>query len=125
MKVTANDKVDVGMQAAKRCDQVFNEISTTINDVNNKVSLIADSSQEQAIGIKQVSNSMDALRSIASQTSEISKASLNNSGGLASYANALEDLSVELTSLVEGARSVHVVQDKADQGHDKPLRGAA
>ncbi len=100
------EKVDVGTRTANECEQVLDQILLNVLEVNDKVSEITNASNEQAIGIEEVSKAMSQLDEMTHQTSLISTEALESSEGLNGQANKLSVVVESLSLLVSGGSKI-------------------
>ncbi|CBW27416.1 putative methyl-accepting chemotaxis protein [Halobacteriovorax marinus SJ] len=128
------EKVDIGTKTANECEQVLDQILVNVLEVNDKVSEITNASNEQAIGINEVSKAMSQLDEMTHQTTLISTEALESSEGLNSQANKLASVADSLSILVSGGIGKEVekidkqevqkqekLAEKNEEVHDKSL----
>ena len=96
------EKVDQGTKTANDCEQVLDKILVNVLEVNDKVSEITNASNEQSIGIQEVSKAMSQLDEMTHQTSLISTEALDSSEALNSQSVQLSSVVGSLNELVSG-----------------------
>lgn len=99
------EKVDLGSRTANECEKALDQILVNVLEVNDKVSEITNASNEQAIGITEVSKAMSQLDEMTHQTSLISTEALESSEGLNNQAGKLSSVAGSLSKLVSGQAS--------------------
>lgn len=96
------EKVDLGTRTANECEQVLDQILVNVLEVNDKVSEITSASNEQAIGISEVTKAMSQLDEMTHQTTLISTEALESSEGLNTQVIKLTEVADSLSTLVAG-----------------------
>ncbi|WP_372654174.1 methyl-accepting chemotaxis protein [Halobacteriovorax sp.] len=109
------EKVDVGSRTANECEKVLDQILVNVLEVNDKVSEITNASNEQAIGITEVSKAMSQLDEMTHQTSLISTEALESSDGLNNQAGKLSNVASSLSKLVSGQGSGSVEESNSKE----------
>jgi methyl-accepting chemotaxis protein len=102
--VNGKMKIQAGNQKAQECEQALDEILNYANMVNNMVAEISHASSEQAVGIQQISQSMQELDRTTHQNTFIANKNSKLSEDLNSESNELRSLSSQLNEIVDGLK---------------------
>jgi methyl-accepting chemotaxis protein len=103
IKETGAQKISVGNETASKCKEVFEQISTIVLDVSQKIAEIDTASNEQAVGIKEVNNAMNSLREVTDQTSYIASKNTQSAENLSGESTRLKGIFDMLNQLVKGS----------------------
>ncbi len=96
------EKVDAGTRVAHECEEVLNEIVSSVASVSNMITEISTASQEQAQGVHEITKAIAQLDQVTQQNSANSAESANSAGTLSSQAELLNSLVQKLVQTVEG-----------------------
>jgi methyl-accepting chemotaxis protein len=96
------EKVERGSQIAKHSSSVLNEIVQNVKKVADINSEIASASQEQSMGISQISKAMNQLDQATQKNASASEESAASAGELSAQVVVLNELIKELNSEVSG-----------------------
>lgn len=96
------EKIKLGSNRAKECDEVLSLILNNVIEVNEKVQEINYASNEQATGISEVAKAMGQLDELTHSTSAIANQALKSSSSLEDESQRLQTIIVNLNSLVNG-----------------------
>lgn len=99
---SSKSKVDLGNQKALECGIVLDEILENVVAVNNLINEIAVASNEQSMGVREISKAMQELDHATHENTTIAKESANISSQLKQEASSLEDSVLFLLSIVNG-----------------------
>lgn len=95
-------RVEIGKQTAGQCRSVFDEILSNANQVNELIAAISTASQEQSIGVREVTKAMQQLDQVTHQNSTIASSNSHLANQIKKQAAHLNDITVELRQLVSG-----------------------
>lgn len=98
--INGKEKVETGTRVAHECEEVLNEIVSSVASVSKMVLEISSASQEQAQGVQEITKAIAQLDQVTQQNS-------SNSAESANVAGTLSTQSEELSSLVQSmARAI-------------------
>ncbi|GIL16508.1 MAG: methyl-accepting chemotaxis protein [Oligoflexia bacterium] len=98
----SKEKVAAGISTANRCSDVLNEIVTYVREVNQLVLEIATASDEQSMGIQQISTAMNQLDQATQTNAASSQESAQASESLKRQAEGLNSTVDTLSEVVYG-----------------------
>ncbi|MCP4216965.1 MAG: hypothetical protein GY765_20110 [bacterium] len=93
------ESTERGLDLVNQTTEFFSTIVKVMQDIVEKISLIAESSKEQAIGVEQINEAVSQLEMVINQNSALVEE-------LSSNANTMKASSSELQELVEGVGSI-------------------
>lgn len=99
------EKVNAGMETARSCDQTFQNIVLKTNQVKDLIAEISSATQEQSIGVSEVSKAVVQMDETTQQNNVVSQKSATFAQQLNAQADGLASLVSELVVAVEGASS--------------------
>ncbi len=102
MVTVTKDSVAEGVLVTKRCSDSFEEISTRVNKVASMMESIALSSNEQSLGVAQVSKAMEQMDALTQVTATAAHDAAEQSGELRSAGDGLSDVVDSLHNLIDG-----------------------
>ena len=106
IKETGAQKISVGNETATKCKEVFEQISSIVLDVSQKIAEIDTASNEQAAGIKEVNHAMNSLREVTDQTSFIASKNTHSAENLSGESTRLKGIFDMLNELVKGSEAL-------------------
>lgn len=89
-------KVESGTAVARQCGDVLNDIVTNVNSVSMMAGEISTASQEQALGVQEITKAMAQLDGVTQQNAAVSEESASSAEELAAQASSLRLAVVEL-----------------------------
>ncbi len=95
----SRDKVKVGEETAKACNDSLEEILSQVSSVDTLVSEIAVASQEQSTGIREIAKAVGQMETVTQQNSSVAEAS-------SVAAEQLNSQSIQLNQLVQDLRYI-------------------
>lgn len=96
------EKVETGTRVAHECENVLNEIVSSVASVSKMVTEISLASQEQTQGVHEISKAIDQLDQVTQQNTANSAESANAAGTLSSQAEMLNSLVQKLALTIQG-----------------------
>ncbi|MBC7429359.1 MAG: hypothetical protein H7336_12145 [Bacteriovorax sp.] len=102
------EKVETGSRVAHECEEVLNEIVSSVASVSKMITEISTASQEQAQGVHEMTKAIAQLDQVTQQNSANSAESANAAGILSNQAELLNSLVQKLVQTVEGGEAVFV-----------------
>lgn len=96
------NRVEVGKQTAGQCRDVFDEILANASKVNEMIGAISTASQEQSIGVREVTKAMQQLDQVTHQNSTIANTNSHLANRIKEQASHLDKITKELKDLVRG-----------------------
>ncbi|MGQ3685437.1 MAG: methyl-accepting chemotaxis protein [Candidatus Loosdrechtia sp.] len=107
------DKADAGTKLSEKCKDVLTDIVTNVKKVNNLITEISTSSQEQSTGIEQVSKAVNEMDCVTQQ----------NAANAEEMASASEEMSAQAQQIMEQVRILSVqvgnIENENHQTHRK------
>lgn len=103
--LNSKEKVENGTRVAHECEEVLNEIVSSIASVSKMVAEISSASQEQAHGVHEITKAIAQLDQVTQQNTANSTESANAAGTLSGQAEALNSLVQKLVQTIEGSDS--------------------
>jgi methyl-accepting chemotaxis protein len=100
---TSKEKVTRGTDIAQETSKAFQEIVAKTDEMSSLVKEIATASQEQALGVSEVSKAISQLEQVTQRNSANARSSAEESTRLQEQAASLNDVVVQLSEAVEGA----------------------
>lgn len=92
------NKVDAGIQVARECGDVLQEIVLNVSTVNTMVAEISKATQEQAQGMNEISTAMTQLDAVTQQNAETAQAAAEYSGEISLQTDSLRNTLKKLRS---------------------------
>lgn len=102
--LTGKEKVDTGTKVAHECEEVLNEIVKSVSSVSKMVAEISTASQEQALGVHEITKAVAQLEQVTQQNTASSAESANAGGILSNQAQMLNSLVQKLAQTIQGGR---------------------
>lgn len=99
---TVNEKVEKGKDVTQSCEKELNLILKNVSDLNNKVLEVKEASNEQAIGVREMSTSVRDLTKVGFKTRDMSQNILGTSEVLKFGILELNQTVCQLQGLAEG-----------------------
>lgn len=96
-------KVDSGVQVAKQCSHLLNEIVQNVSAVSGLALEISQAAKEQAQGVGEINKAMTQLDSVTQTNSASSQEAATAAGELSAQAASLKASVGELMSVITGA----------------------
>jgi methyl-accepting chemotaxis protein len=125
LMLISKEKVKTGSQTAKECDESLAEIMSQVQTVDSLVSEIAVASQEQSLGIREVSKAIGQMEQVTQQNSSVAQSSSVSAEQLRGQSEVLNSLVKDLAYIVSGSNAtplVGEVQPKAAASKKSNLR---
>ena len=101
-------KNDTGYNATKNCETIFNEISEKISEINKSIEDISTATKEQAIGVKELDETIGKLQEVADRNGLVASQSTEHS-------QEIQNQTVKLSELYH-----HLSIANKQNGHLKP-----
>jgi methyl-accepting chemotaxis protein len=101
--------ISEGIDNAKKCDEALNDIYTNASHVQVKMKEIANSSEEQSIGVSEITKAVQQIENVMNETSSISSEVKNMSGMQRENSNELGDVILRLQRFLGNKGSIDVV----------------
>lgn len=117
--LSGKEKVETGTRVAHECEEVLNEIVSSVASVSKMIAEISSASQEQAQGVQEITNAVAQLDQVTQQNTANSAESANAAGTLSGQAEMLNSLVQQLVQTIEGGEEVIVKRELAS--HDSPV----
>ncbi|MDO9182619.1 MAG: methyl-accepting chemotaxis protein [Bacteriovorax sp.] len=118
--LTGKKNVETGTRVAHECEEVLNEIVSSVASVSKLVDEISSASQEQAQGVQEITKAIAQLDQVTQQNTANSSESANAAGTLSNQADLLNSLVQKLVSTVEGGAVISAA-NKAVNNHVKKV----
>ena len=96
------DKIALGVNKAKQCDVVLNEINHTSSSVQSLVSEVASASKEQSQGIDEVNKAMGLIDEITNKNTSASQGVAENANQVMQLSTSVKDTTTKLSILING-----------------------
>lgn len=108
-KLIAEGKIslEAGTSIANECSVVLEDIVTSVARVSSSVAEISTASQEQALGVQEVTKAIAQLDQVTQENSASSAESANAASSLSQQAINLSGLVQNLLEIVDGKTDVH------------------
>lgn len=103
--LTGKEKVDTGTKVAQECEEVLNEIVISVASVSKMVAEIATASEEQALGVHEITKAVGQLEQVTQQNTANSAESANAGGILSNQAEMLNSLVQKLAQTIQGGEA--------------------
>lgn len=97
-------RVEAGVNVARQCGEVLNEIVSDVTSVSGMAKEIASASQEQSIGISEINKAMGQLDQVTQQNASASEHAASAAQKLSTQAESLQRSVVSLVGTIEGAK---------------------
>jgi methyl-accepting chemotaxis protein len=109
-KLTANgkEKVQAGIRVAHECEDILNDIVTSVASVSKMVNEISVASQEQAQGVQEITKAIAQLDQVTQKNTATSTESAESAGSLSNQASLLNSLVQKLSQTIEGKESLEI-----------------
>lgn len=126
LTVEGKKKVEFGVEVAKQCGDVLNEIVTNVSSVSSMAVEISSASQEQSQGISEINKAMAQLEQVTQQNSIATQETASAAEELSAQAESLKNAVGDLLQVIEGsqgrtpAHSFRVPKQKAKVHTKKP-----
>ncbi len=102
---TSKEKVETGVDVAKQCDVILDQVVSNAQEVNNMMTQVAEATSEQADGVKNISDAMNQLDTVTHENVNISRSTSERSEDLAQQSLKLKDAVKELEEHIFGKDS--------------------
>ena len=99
-------KVENGKAVARECDKALGEILECASTLDSMIDEIAIASVEQSQGVQEINKAMNELDKVTKQNSMIAHETSINTQGLNKQALTLNDISMGLTGLITGSKTI-------------------
>lgn len=103
--ISGKDNIVIGNRVAMDCDNVLNEIVNSVSSVSKMVNEISSASQEQALGVHEITKAMAQLDLVTQQNSSSSTESANAASMLSDQATQLNSLVQSLVQTINGDKN--------------------
>lgn len=98
-------KVETGTRIAQECEEVLNEIVTSVARVSSMVSEISSASEEQSQGVQEITKAIGQLDQVTQQNAATSSESANAASALSLQAEELDRVVGSLLQTINGGQS--------------------
>jgi methyl-accepting chemotaxis protein len=95
-------KVDSGTAIARQCGDVLEQVVQNVGEVNGMVSEIATASQEQSLGVSEITRAMSELDHVTHQNASTSQQTSTLASNLQHQADSLRKVVSTLVQVVQG-----------------------
>jgi methyl-accepting chemotaxis protein len=95
-------KVDVGIKVSQECGRVLEEIVASVSSVSSMANEIAVSSQQQSVGVADITKTMHTINLATQQNSTVANQSASAAEQLSVQAQSLQNLVQILSQTIEG-----------------------
>lgn len=102
LMISSNEKVNYGSETAKQCKEALTEILTSVKSVDQLVTEIATASNEQSLGVIQITKAMTQLEAVTHQNSSVAVSSSVASTQMRDQTTALNVMVEDLTAYIVG-----------------------
>jgi methyl-accepting chemotaxis protein len=103
--ITGKEKVETGTNIAHECKEVLNEIVSSVATVSKMVSEISLASEEQAMGVQEITKAIAQLDQVTQQNTANSTSSAHSANSLSAQAESLDSLIRKLSASVGGVET--------------------
>ena len=101
--ISQNDSnVNKGIQTAKECEKVLNNIIGNINDINNSISEIAHASKEQDAGVKEISLAINNLNDSNHRVTRLAGKSKQQVNSMNDGVQSVLEVALSIEKMVKG-----------------------
>jgi methyl-accepting chemotaxis protein len=127
--IAGKDKVSTGTATAKKCGEVLDEIVNFVSDVNQMINEITTASDEQSIGVQEITKAMAQLDQLTQENAVAAKETSMTTLNLTNQAENLRDTATRLGESLWGGspQTVHLEskakQKVATQANVIPFKG--
>lgn len=104
--LSSREKVETGTRVAHECEEVLNEIVSSVASVSKMATEISTASQEQAQGVHEITKAIAQLDQVTQQNASTSAESANAAGMLSAQADQLNLVVLELAQTISGGTSI-------------------
>ena len=111
-------KVEAGVEVARHCGDILNEIVTNVSSVSTMSVEISGASQEQAQGIGEINKAMNQLDQVTQQNAAASGQTASSAESLSTQAETLKGAVQELIRTISGRDGHNATQSHAR--HSRP-----
>ncbi len=94
--------VEVGTRIANQCGGILNDIVLSVANVSKSIEEISSASQEQSLGIQEITKAVAQLDQVTQQNTASAADSANSAEVLSKEAMSLQELVVNLTRTIKG-----------------------
>jgi methyl-accepting chemotaxis protein len=101
---SSKEKMQMGTQTAKKCEESLDEILKNVIQVNEMVNEISLASNEQSIGVQEVTKAMQLLDQTTHKNTSVAQESSQMAKKLKEQAEGLNQGVIELKNLVAGSK---------------------
>lgn len=101
---SGKEKIETGVRVSHECEQVLNEIVSSVASVSRMILEISSASQEQTAGIHEVTKAIAQIDQVTQQNTSNATASATAAEGLSAQAETLNSLVLKLVQTIEGNR---------------------
>jgi methyl-accepting chemotaxis protein len=105
---TSKQKVEVGLNVGKRCNDVLDELVESVSEVNSMANEIATACQEQSRGITEINRAVTQMDQVTQQNASASQQSAAASEELSHQAESLRASVGELLRLLNGSENAQI-----------------
>ncbi|MGK5085253.1 methyl-accepting chemotaxis protein [Bdellovibrionota bacterium FG-1] len=106
--VGGRQKVEAGIQTAKDCGTVLDNIVVNVDEVNQMITQIATATHEQSQGVSQIKQAMNQIEQATNQNSDVSHQSAAMAKQLTSQSESLNVIVSDLEKMVHGTERPQV-----------------
>lgn len=115
--LTSKEKVETGTRVAHECEDVLNDIVSSVASVAKMVAEISTASNEQAQGVHEITKAIAQLDQVTQQNTSNSAESANAAGMLSNQAEMLNALVQKLVMTIEGDEQGSSLEHEAPKDH--------
>lgn len=105
---SGQERIEAGTETARRCNEVFEEITHNVNEVGARVLEISNASDEQARGMKEINRAMVQLDEVSQKNNSVSQQASSSAENLRAQVDDLQDMVNKLREVLYGSSSRHI-----------------
>lgn len=118
--LNGREKVETGTRVAHECEEVLNEVVISVASVSKMINEISTASQEQALGVHEITKAVSQLDQVTQENTASSAESANAAGTLSTQAEMLNALVQKLVQVIEGGE-VKLVKNNQVKVNKSPV----
>ena len=99
-------KTDAGVEVARQCGEVLDEIVSNVSNVSRMAVEISSASQEQSVGLSEINKAMNQLDQATQQNATTSEETASSAGQLSHQADSMQAAVVQLVKTIEGGSAI-------------------
>ena len=104
----SQSKIQNGIETAKKCEEILENIVTDVNQVVVMVGEISSASQEQTRGLSEINKAMNQLDEVSQQNSSASSMASSSASNLQNEVISMREIVGRLNATVSGSRAIPI-----------------